>query len=173
MNKKIVIIFSVFTLLIIIGGALLVNNLPSNISKTLGARIEKTPGVKIEISEANFDFKNVSYLGGNVEHSFGIKNIGDKDLKIANLSTSCMCTTVYLKTAQEKGPEFGMEGHSKSVEWMGTLKSQEEGQLVVVFDPTAHGPQGVGPFSRFASFETNDPDHPYLELTINGTVVNN
>mgnify|MGYP001593599679 CR=1 FL=1 len=171
MNKKIVLGFLLFTLLIIGGGVLLANNLPSNTARTLGVKIEKTPGAKVEIPETTFDFKNVSYSGGNIEHKFLIKNAGDKELKIANLKTSCMCTTVSFKSIREQSPTFGMEGHSKTVDWTGVLKPQEEGEMIVIFNPTAHGPQGVGPFSRFASFETNDPDHPYIELSINGTVV--
>lgn len=173
MDKKVVIIFSVFTLLVLAGGVLLANSLSSNTSKTLGTSIEKTPGARIEFAKTNFDFGNISYSGGNMERSFPIKNIGDKDLKIANLGTSCMCTTVFFKSDKEQSPVFGMKGHSKASDWIGLLKSREEGQMIVVFDPTAHGPSGVGPFSRFVSFETNDPDHPYVELTINGTVVKN
>ena len=135
------------------------------------ASLEKTAGTKLQTSETNFDFKDVPYSGGNVQHGFPIKNIGDKELKIANLATSCMCTRVFLKNGKGDGPQFGMKGHESVSEWMGVLSPGEEGQIVAIFDPTAHGPQGVGPISRAVSFETNDPDHPYVELGFKGTVV--
>lgn len=164
MDKKIIVGLAVFTILII-GGAIVYSN------STSKAAVEKTAGAKIATFESSFDFKNISYDGGNVSHSFKIKNTGTKDLTIANLATSCMCTTVYFQTKEMKSPSFGMPGHSSQSSWKGALKPNEEGQIVAVFDPTAHGPSGVGPVSRFVSLETNDPDKPYLEFSISGTVV--
>lgn len=168
MDKKIIIAVVVITLGILGGAVMLLGKSSSTSTK---ANLEKTTGAKVETKETSFDFKDISYNGGNVEHAFPIKNSGDKDLKIANLVTSCMCTKVYMKTSKEKSPEFGMKGHEASSNWTGTLTPGEEGQIVAVFDPTAHGPQGVGPVARLVSFESNDPDHPYVEFNFNGTVI--
>lgn len=165
MDKKIIIGILFATVLIIGAGVLFSSN------QSTKATIGKTPGAILETLETTFDFKNIAYSGGNVQHSYKIKNIGNKDLTVANLKTSCMCTKVYFQTKSQKGPEFGMEGHSSSSNWTGTLKPSEEGQMVVIFDPTAHGLEGIGPVSRFVSFETNDPDHPYVELSFSGNVV--
>ncbi|MBI2190325.1 MAG: DUF1573 domain-containing protein, partial [Candidatus Levybacteria bacterium] len=114
----------------------------------------------------------ISYSGGNVKHSFPVKNVGKSEMKIFNMKTSCMCTTAYLKTNKETGPSFGMPGHaSPNSSWVGTLRPGEEGSIVVVFDPTAHGPEGIGPLSRLISFETNDPNSSYVEFSIQGVVV--
>lgn len=164
MDKKIIIGGILFTILIIGGGIYYSNN-------TQGATIEKTQGAKVQTFESSFDFKDIPYNGGLAEHPYKIKNTGSKDLTIANMSTSCMCTKVFLKTAKAEGPEFGMKGMSSASSWIGVLKPGEEGSVVAVFDPTAHGPQGVGPISRIVSFETNDPDHPYIEFSFSGTVV--
>lgn len=164
MDKKIIIGGVLFTL-IIIGGGIIYSN--GSKSATLG----KTQGAKIQTFESNFDFKNIAYSGGNVEHAYKVKNAGEKDLTIANMATSCMCTKVFLKTSKEEGPQFGMKGMSGTSSWIGILKPGEEGQVVAVFDPTAHGPAGVGPVSRMVSLETNDPDHPYVEFSFTGTVV--
>lgn len=139
--------------------------------QTQKASVEKTTGAKVQTFESSFDFKDVKYSGGNVKHEFKIKNPGTSDLTIANMATSCMCTTVYLKVGDKKGPAFGMNGHSSESGWTGVLKPGEEGQVVTVFDPTAHGPAGVGPISRIVSFETNDPDRPYVEFSFSGNVV--
>ncbi|MBI4037038.1 DUF1573 domain-containing protein [Candidatus Daviesbacteria bacterium] len=168
MDKKIIIAAVVITLLVLGGAVVLLGKSSSTSTK---ASLEKIAGAKVEAKETSFDFKDVPYSGGNVEHAFPIKNSGDKDLKIANLVTSCMCTKVYMKTSKEKSPEFGMKGHEAASNWTGTLTPGEEGQVVAVFDPTAHGPQGVGPISRLVSFETNDPDHPYMEFGFSGTVI--
>lgn len=165
MDKKVIIIISFFTLLVLGGGVVLVGGQGQN------ASIEKTSGAKIQTFENSFDFKDVKYSGGNVKHDFKIKNQGTSDLVIANMATSCMCTKVYLQVGSNKGPEFGMKGHSASSDWKGVLKPGEEGQVVTVFDPTAHGPAGIGPISRIVSFETNDPDKPYVEFSFSGNVV--
>lgn len=165
MNKKLIIGFVVFLALIIGGGVVFSGNQPTK------ADLEKTQGAKVQIQESSFDFKDVKYSGGNVKHGFKIKNMGTKDLTIANMATSCMCTTVSFQTEKVKSPEFGMKGHSSESNWIGMLKPQEEAQIVANFDPTAHGPQGVGFISRVVSFETNDPDKPYIEFSFSGTVV--
>lgn len=164
-DKKILIGIAVFTLAILAGAVMLLGKSSSK------ASLEKTEETKLQTSETNFDFKDIPYSGGNVQHAFPVKNVGDKPLQIANLATSCMCTKAFLKTQQGDGPQFGMKGHEVPSNWTGTLEAGEEGQIVAVFDPTAHGPQGVGPISRAVSFETNDPDHPYVEFGFSGNVV--
>lgn len=165
MDRKFIIGIAIFTVLILGGGIIYSNSSSSK------ATIEKTQGSKIQTFEQSFDFKDIKYDGGNVKHPFKIKNAGTKDLTIANMSTSCMCTEVMLKTKNQESPKFGMKGHSAESSWTGILKPGEEGEIVVIFDPTAHGPLGVGPISRIVSFETNDPDKPYVEFSFSGNVV--
>ncbi|MDP3987879.1 MAG: DUF1573 domain-containing protein [Candidatus Levybacteria bacterium] len=165
MDKKVVIIISLFTVVVLGGGMYFASNQPQK------AAVGKTAGAKVQTIETSFDFKDVKYSGGNAKHGFKIKNSGTKDLTIANMVTSCMCTKVYLQAGNIKSPEFGMKGMSSDSSWKGVVKPGEEAQVVADFDPTAHGPQGVGPISRIVSFETNDPDHPYVEFTFNAVVV--
>ena len=165
MDKKVVIGILIFTALIIVGSILFSNNSPSK------ASLQKTAGASMQTFETSFDFKDIKYSGGNVDHPFRIKNSGTSDLTIGNMSTSCMCTQVFFQKGSIVGPRFGMTGHASEGAWKGVLKPGEEASIVAVFDPTAHGPSGVGPMSRLVSFETNDPDHPYVELSFKGTVV--
>lgn len=130
--------------------------------------LEKTVGAKIETLETSFDFKDIQYSNGHAIHEFKIKNTGDKQLQVANLKTSCTCTQTYLKSTKGNGPSFSM--HSQS-DWVGKLAPGEEAAVVVDFDPAFHGPSGVGPISRIVSFETNDPDKPYVEFNFSGNVV--
>lgn len=165
-EKKFIIGIIVFTVLIFSGGILLLSGSSGQ------AAIEKTADAMIELTEKKFNFKNIAYSGGNVSHSFLIKNAGTKDLKITNLATSCMCTQVYFKNKNTEGPKFGMKSHaSGSSNWVGILKPGEKGEIIAVFDPTAHGPQGIGPISRLVSFETNDKDHSYIEFSFEGVVI--
>lgn len=173
MNTKALIGIIVATVVILVGAVVLLGQSSSGSSTGSSGKavLGKTSGAKVESLETSFDFKDIPYSGGNAVHEFKIKNSGDKDLSVANMATSCMCTKVYFQKGSEKSPEFGMKGHSASSDWKGSLAPGEEGSVVAVFDPTAHGPQGVGPISRLVSLETNDPDRPYLEFSFNGTVV--
>lgn len=168
MNTKVIIGIIVATAIVLVGAVILLGNSTPGSSKAV---LGKTAGAKIESPETNFDFKDIPYSGGNAIHEFKVKNTGDKELVIANMATSCMCTKVYFQKGDEKSLEFGMKGHSTASDWKGNLASGKEGSIVVVFDPTAHGPEGVGPISRIVSFETNDPDRPYVEFTFSGNVV--
>lgn len=165
MDKKIIIGVFLFTVLIIGGGIAISSNLPSK------ATLSSSSSAKLEFSHKSYDLKTIHYDSGVVTHSFPIINMGKGDLEIANLSTSCMCTTVYLKSKEGKSEAFGMKGMSKASNFIGRIKPGEKAEVIAVFDPTYHGPQGVGPVSRLVSFETNDPDNPYVELSFSGTVV--
>lgn len=165
MNTKIVIGIIAGSLVLLIGAVFLLSGSPSK------AKLEKTAGAKIQLLEENFDFRGIPYSGGVVSHSYTFKNIGDKDLQIANIATSCMCTKTYVKTPAGTSPKTSMKGMSKLSEWVGVLKKGESGEIVGEFDPIFHGLSGVGPISRNLSFETNDPDKPYVELTFSGTVI--
>lgn len=165
MDKRIATGIVIVTLIILGGAVVYGNNTPTK------ATVEKTQGAEIQVLEKDFDFKEIKYNDGNVSHAYKIKNTGSKDLTIANMLTSCMCTQVYLKTKTAESPKFGMKGHAAESRWTGILKPGEEGEIVVIFDPTAHGPSGVGPISRFVSMETNDPENPYVEFSFNGNVV--
>ena len=165
MNKKVLVIISLLTVVVLFGGVFLLSNSGGP------ATVEKTAGAQIQTFHKDFDFKDIKYDGGKAIHAFPIKNNGYKDLTVANLSTSCMCTQAYLKKGEEKSPSFGMKGHTSASDWKGVLKPKEEAEVVTVFDPTAHGPQGIGPISRLVSFETNDPQNPYIEFSFSAVVV--
>ena len=125
----------------------------------------------MEITEEKFDWGEIDYGGGLTIHSFKIKNSGEKDLEIANLATSCMCTQVYFKGPTGTSSKMGMKGMSRPSSYKGILKPGETGEIVAEFDPAYHGPTGVGKMERVVSFETNDPDKPYVELLLYGNVV--
>lgn len=168
-EKRILIGIAIITLVILGGAMIFLNNTPSSTKATL----QKTVGAKIETLETNFDFKDIPYSGGNAIHEYKIKNTGDKDLEIANMNTSCACSKTYFKSVKGESLKFSMKGMSAPSNWKGILTPGEEGSVFFSFDPTYHGPSAVGPISRIVSFETNDPDHPYVELSFSGNVVKN
>ena len=153
----------------IIGIAVLVSN--STSTSNTKASVSKTAGAKIVVDHSSKKVGNIPYSGGNLIHVFPVKNAGTKDLEIANITTSCMCTKAYLKQGDNKSEGFGMKGMSASSSWKGIIKPGETAEIIADFDPTYHGTQGTGPVSRMVSFETNDPDNPYVEVSFEGEVV--
>lgn len=165
MNIKFIILILV-SVLGIIGFAVLVSSSSINTK----ASISKTLGAKLSVDHNFRTVGDINYSKGILYHSFPIKNPGTKNLEIANLTSSCACTKTFLRLNGEDGPGFGMKGMSAPSSWKGIIKPGENGEIVAAFDPTYHGPQGVGKVSRTVSFETNDPDNPYVELSFEGVV---
>ena len=61
------------------------------VTNHLSAFSENSSRPKLFVKEEKFSFGNV-YAGEIVEHSFLVKNIGDKDLLIGDAKASCGCT---------------------------------------------------------------------------------
>ena len=165
MEKKFILGISLFTLLVLGGGIWFATSLPTK------PTLEKTAGATFWANHTSADLKTIPYEKGVVSHAFPIQNTGEKSLSITNLATSCMCTKVYFTNGKDKSPQAGMKGMSAISPWIGTLQPQEKGEIIALFDPQFHGPQGVGAISRLVSFETSDPEHPYVELSFEGVVV--
>lgn len=131
---------------------------------------ESHPGVpKIEISPKEYDAGTISMAEGLLRHTFEIKNIGEGDLKIDRLWTSCMCTTAILKIGDKTSPKFGM--HDNPAFWSEKIAPGETGLLEVTFDPAFHGPGGTGRAIRAVYLSTNDPKNQKAELRLIANVV--
>lgn len=97
---------------------------------------------------SSFDFGTIRMKDGNVEKVFELKNEGDREIRLTNVFTSCMCTTAFLeKGGEQKGP-FGMPGHGLPANPRTSVIPGETLKVRVVFDPNAHGPAGVGLMER-------------------------
>lgn len=162
MNLKVILIFVTATILIGGGGVYLMSRTPN------AAQLEKTEKAKFFTDHDKYDWGNINYSGGDAKHSFEIKNSGQAQLTLANIKTSCMCTTAKITTKSGTSPIVKM--HEVS-DWKGVLEPGEVGKLEVDFDPTFHGPTGTGPIERIISVETSDPNRPYFEFNLKGVVI--
>ena len=125
-------------------------------------------GGKVEVAQTNYDFGTVPINGGKVERVYEVKNVGEEELKLSGMGTSCMCTTAQVVINGEKSPAFGMHDPSK---WVGTVQPGETAEVVVIFDPAFHGPSGKGVINRIIKFTTSDPNKREVELSLNGKVI--
>ncbi len=162
--KKIVAVSLISLLVILVIGGITFG-IVSYISKEKGENNQGT--AKIEINPKEYDAGTVSMADGLVKKTYELKNIGQGDLKISNIKTSCMCTTTRLKVGEKESPEFGM--HNNPAFWSQKIGSGETGYLEVVFDPAFHGSQGTGLMIREVYFSTNDSENKkvVVKLLIN------
>lgn len=124
---------------------------------------------KIEIAQKRYNAGTVSMANGLVKHTYEIKNIGDGDLEIERIWTSCHCTTARLRVGDKESPKFGM--NNNPVFWSQKIAPNEVGQLEVIFDPAFHGPQGTGPVVRVVYLSTNDKQNVKAEVRLSANVV--
>lgn len=105
-------------------------------------------------SEQGYDFGEISMSKGTVEHTFTVVNSDSEPVEIKKIYTSCMCTQATLVyQGQTKGP-FGMPGHGPLAPVKESIAPGESAEIIVVFDPAAHGPAGVGLIERAVFLET-------------------
>lgn len=124
---------------------------------------------EIAIDSFEYDFGTVSMAEGMVKHVFKIRNVGQSDLRINRIWTSCMCTTARLRVNGKTSPEFGM--HSASMLWSQKISPRQTAYLDVVFNPAYHGPQGTGAIVRVIYLSTNDPKNGNIKVKLTGNVV--
>ena len=117
---------------------------------------------------ADYDFGTISMAKGDAKHLFKIKNTGVEAVVINKMYTSCMCTTATIDTGDKKFGPYGMPGHGLIPKINEVLNPQQEAEVEVVFDPTAHGPAGVGRIERVVVIENNAGEP--LELRFTATV---
>jgi hypothetical protein len=132
-------------------------------------QVSTLPG-KLEIEETQYNFGTIGL--DNVSHIFMVKNIGPGPLTIERVSTSCGCTTAQLKQGDKTSVKFGME-HGSLPRANKTLEPGEEIEVVVTYNPLAHGMQNAaGSFRRIVYIQTSNPKEE-RELTVEMTVAPN
>ena len=162
-NNKKGIIVSVLAIALVLGGLIWFsrgsgrNNRQENLNSSGGG--------KLSAEESTFDFGTVSMSAGKVSHTFKIKNDGTELAIITKLYTSCMCTSAELMVGGKRLGPFGMPGHGFIPSINQTVNAGESAEILVTFDPAAHGPAGVGPTNRTVYIEQKSGAEMRLEIS--------
>ena len=101
------------------------------------------PVARIGLSSQDHDFGAIQ-SNWDVTHAFSVHNLGDADLLISNLVTSCGCTFAQLTSS--------------------VIPPGERADLTVTFDADFHPTRGD--VVRLVWFATNDPTQPRVELRL-------
>lgn len=164
MKDKNVFVIMIIATIVVLGAAVFIlgsSPSPSNVKVSESARA-------YTIDPTSFDWGDIPYEGEKATKSFAVKNDGTDILKLFNVRTSCHCTVARVSINGVESQNFGMSGVSS---WIGEVPPGKTAKLIVVFDQKYHGPQGVGPITRFVSVDTNDKNIPNLTFTLTGNVV--
>jgi hypothetical protein len=136
--------------------ALINGNSPAGVPQIVSAII---------VEEPSYDFGDIDIFGGKVSTTYTLRNEGEQDVSITSAVTSCMCTE-----GEIGGMRFGMHGNtSRTV----TIPAGGERILTAIYDPLAHGPNGVGKVTRYLMLETNSLATPEIRVRVDANVVKN
>ena len=126
------------------------------------------------VDKNTFSFGIISMNDGTVETFYELTNTGNEDIFVQELFTSCMCTKAQLILADDTQTGlYGMKGHGGQNDfYVGkTIKSGETVKVKAIFDPNAHGPQGVGTIKRNITLSTNLKDNPNIQFSFDAEVI--
>jgi hypothetical protein len=124
--------------------------------------------LNINVDPMNYDFGTISMKNGLVTKTFSVKNGQGDPVELAELYTSCMCTTAKIKIGQSDYGPFGMLGHGAMKMLDQSLAPGQEAQLEVTFDPNAHGPSGIGVIERTVTLKSKTGE--LIAVNIKATV---
>lgn len=137
----------------------------ANIQNDKKTEENKQTASLISVDKSFYDFGDIDIFGGKVSADFLLKNEGNEDVKIVSGITSCACTE-----GQIGDMKFGMHGQTGGKV---IIPAGGQEKLTAIFDPLAHGPDGVGKISRQLMLKTNSTETPEIEVRLNGNVVKN
>ena len=160
---KTILIALSLTLLLIFGGVFLVTKTNNR------ASLATSQSTQVTVDKTSFEWGTIGINDGKVQAEFTLTNTGSAPLQLANISTSCMCTTAQVEIEGKKSPYFGMMQKSS---WTGQVEPGKSAKLMVEFDPAYHGPQGIGQNDRQVTVETNDPGQKKLTFYVTSKVIN-
>jgi hypothetical protein len=89
-------------------------------------------------------------------HVFRIRNAGDAPLELSFESMTCQCTSIVLDGRTMPRQE----------RWVTTVGSRQTREITLTWQPAKYDLE----FSQTATFLTNDPSRPELQLTVKGRV---
>ena len=115
---------------------------------------------------AEHDFGIVPVSKGVVSVEVPLVNIGEENLVISFLDSSCGCTTARVINGENSGPVFGMSSHGKSPrDWKTIIESEKQAILKIYYDPSVHS-DFRGPAIRVISITSNERLKPEKQVRI-------
>lgn len=120
----------------------------------------------LAIPVAEHDFGAVEVSRGAVSTELPLANVGEEDLVISFLDSSCGCTTARIINGKDVGPVFGMSSHGRSpTDWRTVIAPGQKASLKIYYDPMVH-PKFRGAATRVVTITTNATTTPKKQVRI-------
>lgn len=99
----------------------------------------------------------VSVRGGVITKEVSLVNIGEGDLTINGLDSSCGCTTASITNNEVESPIFQMGSHGRNPSnWKTVIRPGETATLNIMYDPATH-PDLRGAVTRIVTIFSDSP----------------
>jgi hypothetical protein len=120
---------------------------------------------RIEVDPTQYDFGNIPQ--GVSTATFLIWNLGESDLSLTGVSTSCGCTSAVIKYKGIESPVFGM--HNNPKDWSMNVIPGDAATLEVSYDSALH--PDTGSIDRAVYIKSNDPFRPEVQIDLTANVI--
>lgn len=127
----------------------------------------------IKLDKTSSNFGTISQKNGPVSVLYEATNTGDQDIYLKELYTSCACTKAQLiYTDGTESSLYTMKGMANAQDFIvgRDLKPGETVKIKAIFDPNAHGPQGIGYIKRNIMLATNSKNNPLVQVSFEANV---
>lgn len=123
---------------------------------------------QIFIKPLSYNLGKISKSKGKLKLKVKLQNKGKEVLKITDLKTTCVCTTVKLKIKKYTSPVFSIEGAKPG--WEASIKPGGKGTLIIVTD-LSHTHVHLGPMVRTVEIKSNDPLRSLIKVEFEAEIV--
>ncbi len=128
----------------------------------------RAPESSLKADRPEHDFGRVPIDGGKVETLFDLVNEAPGEVRLLSVATSCGCTEAVAEFADGSTVgSFKLPGDGQESEAGRNVSAGESFEVRVVFDPAAHGPEGVGELMREVILATRDGARTRLVIRAN------
>lgn len=128
----------------------------------------RAPELSLEADRPEHDFGRVPIDGGKVETLFDIVNEAPGEVRLLSVATSCGCTEAVAEFADGSTVgAFDLPSDGQENDAGRKVSAGESFKVRVVFDPAAHGPDGIGELMREVILATRDGAQTRLAIRAN------
>ena len=126
------------------------------------------PESSLKADRPEHDFGRVPIDGGKVETLFNIVNEAPGEMRLLSVATSCGCTEAVAEFGDGSTVgSFDLPVDGQDSDAGRSVSAGESFKVRVVFDPAAHGPEGVGELMREVILATRDGAQTRLVIRAN------
>ena len=170
---KPVLFLAVLPSLVIFGVIFVFQRPAHNVEPTTPYTDIRISNSSVKLNKTGNNFGTISQKEGLVDTVYEVTNTGSEDIFLKEMYTSCACTKAQLIYPDGSTSSlYTMKGHANPQDfYVGkSIKPGETVKIKAVFDPNAHGPQGIGYIKRNIMLDTNMRERSLIQVSLEADV---